>query len=148
MLLPKVAPSPGPISAPVTSFTVSVSMLDESRPKDVAGKEFSGMRFTGESGEDEGEGSESEEVSVVSVVVGEDSADSEFWVDVLSRCRCMASLGLGRACWGCRCCGFCCLHVVSVSMRLESTTATMPLLSSYVSAKGSSIDMNEGIWSS
>lgn len=47
-------------------------------PKDVAGKEFRGIKLTGESGDDEGDGSDSGEQSLVeSVVVGEDSADSD-----------------------------------------------------------------------
>jgi len=53
-----------------------------SSPKVLEGNEFKGIKFTGESGDDEGEGSESDEVSVVRV--GEESADSEVWVDVLS----------------------------------------------------------------
>lgn len=47
-------------------------------PKLVAGKLLRGMRFVGESGEEDGDGSERGEESVVdSVVVGEESADSE-----------------------------------------------------------------------
>lgn len=43
----------------------------------VEGKLFRGMRFVGESGEDDGEGSDRGDESVVdSVVVGEESADS------------------------------------------------------------------------
>lgn len=53
-------------------------IVDDRPPKLVAGNEFRGIKLTGESGDDEGEGSESEEVSVVKVVVGEESADSEF----------------------------------------------------------------------
>jgi hypothetical protein len=56
-------------------------------PKLVAGKLLSGIRFMGESGEEEGEASDRGEESVVdSVVVGEESADSEVCVDVLSWC--------------------------------------------------------------
>jgi hypothetical protein len=59
----------------------------DSMPKVVEGKLFSGMRWTGESGEDEGEGSERDEESVVDrVVVGEESADSEVCVEMLSWC--------------------------------------------------------------
>jgi len=72
-------------------LTVRVVMLDdksddkpESPPNVVAGKELRGIRLTGESGEDDGDGSEREEVSVVSVVVGEESADSELCKEVLS----------------------------------------------------------------
>ncbi len=48
---------------------------------------MSGSRLSGESGDDDGDGSERGEESVVeSVVVGEESSDSEVWVEVLSRC--------------------------------------------------------------
>lgn len=46
------------------------------------GNEPRGIRLTGESGDDEGEGSDKDDVSVVRV--GEESADSEFCVDILS----------------------------------------------------------------
>lgn len=53
--------------------------IDDNPPNEVAGKEFRGTRFIGESGEDDGEGSDSEEESVhETVVVGDESADSEF----------------------------------------------------------------------
>jgi hypothetical protein len=56
-------------------------------PKLVAGKLLSGIRFMGESGEEEGDASDRGEESVVdSVVVGDESADSEVCVDVLSWC--------------------------------------------------------------
>lgn len=59
----------------------------ERPPNEVAGKLLRGMRLTGESGDDEGEGSERGEESVVdSVVVGEESADSDVCVEVLSWC--------------------------------------------------------------
>ena len=74
--------------ASCVSLTVRWFMVDGSPPKLVALKEFRGIRLTGESGEDDGEGSDNDEVSVVRVVVGEDSADSEFWVDMLSWWRC------------------------------------------------------------
>jgi hypothetical protein len=46
-------------------------------PKDVAPNEDRGMRFIGESGDEDGEGSDSEEESVHEAsVIGEDSADS------------------------------------------------------------------------
>jgi hypothetical protein len=64
------------------SSTLRVFMLDDKPPKVVAGNEFSGIKLTGESGDDEGDGSDSEDVSVVRV--GEESA--EFCVDVLSLC--------------------------------------------------------------
>jgi hypothetical protein len=52
---------------------------------EVEGKLFNGIKWTGESGEDDGEGSDrGEESDVDNVVVGEESADSDIWVDVLS----------------------------------------------------------------
>lgn len=71
------------LSARLASLMVRWFMVDGSPPKLVAVNEFRGIKFTGESGEDDGDGSDKDEVSVVSVVVGEDSVDSEFWVDVL-----------------------------------------------------------------
>jgi hypothetical protein len=62
-------------------------LLTPRLPKLVAGKLLSGIRFMGESGEEEGDASDRGEESVVdSVVVGEESADSEVCVDVLSWC--------------------------------------------------------------
>jgi hypothetical protein len=56
------------------------------------------MRWTGESGDDEGDGSVSGDESVVEkVVVGDESADSEAWVDVLSVCLCVAG-SVSNAC--------------------------------------------------
>lgn len=53
-------------------------VLLERLPKVVAGKLLKGMRLTGESGDEDGEGSERDAESVVdSVVVGDESADSE-----------------------------------------------------------------------
>ena len=61
--------------------------IDGSPPNEVAGKEFRGTRLTGESGDEDGEGSDNDEESVhETVVVGDESADSEFCVDVLSWC--------------------------------------------------------------
>lgn len=46
---------------------------------------FKGIKLTGESGEEDGEGSERGEESLVDrVVVGEESADSDMDVEVLS----------------------------------------------------------------
>lgn len=68
--------------------------LLECMPKDVAGKLFSGIRLTGESGDDEGDGSDRGEESVVDrVVVGEESADSDICVELLSWCWCAGSGG-------------------------------------------------------
>ena len=67
------------------SVTVSVERVEGRPPKVGPGKEDSGIRFTGESGDEDGEGSESgEESAVESVVVGDESADSDACVDVLS----------------------------------------------------------------
>lgn len=59
--------------------------IDGRAPNVVPGKTLRGTRLAGESGEDEGEGSESEEESVQdTVVVGDESADSEACADVFS----------------------------------------------------------------
>lgn len=66
------------------STTLSESK-DGKAPKVVAVREDKGRRFTGESGDDEGDGSDNEDESVHdTVVVGEDSTESEVCVDVLS----------------------------------------------------------------
>ena len=66
-------------------------------PNVVAEKDESGIIVTGDSGDDEGEGSVSEEESAVEmVVVGEESVDSEHCVDVESRCLC-CKLAVGLA---------------------------------------------------
>lgn len=86
------------------SLMLRVFIVDDKPPNVVAGNEFSGIRLIGESGEDDGEGSDNEDVSVVKVVVGDESADSEFCVEVLSLCRCRVSVvGIGRKCC-CSCC--------------------------------------------
>lgn len=67
------------------SFRVSVLGLstilrlwNESSPKDEPEKEDNGIKVTGDSGDDEGEGSESEDESTVDiVVVGDESVESE-----------------------------------------------------------------------
>lgn len=52
--------------------------MDVRPPKVVPGKALRGTRFTGESGDEEGDGSEREEESVHdTVVVGDESADSD-----------------------------------------------------------------------
>lgn len=59
--------------------------MEEKPPKVGPGKAASGTRFIGESGEEEGDGSESEDESVQDiVVVGDESADSDICVEVLS----------------------------------------------------------------
>lgn len=62
--------------------------IDGRPPKVGPGKEDSGMRlFMGDSGEDEGDWSERDDESVhEAVVVGDESADPAFWVEVLSWC--------------------------------------------------------------
>ena len=62
---------------------------NESRPNVVPEKEDKGTTVVvmGDEGEELGEGSVIEDESTVEmVVVGEESVESEFWVDVLSRC--------------------------------------------------------------
>lgn len=59
------------------SETVKLAM-EGSPPNEVPGKALSGTRFTGESGDEEGDGSERDDESVhETVVVGDESADSE-----------------------------------------------------------------------
>lgn len=76
------------IGRSVLAVSATVSEAIEAKPpKDMPGNEDNGGRFTGESGDEDGEGSDSEEESVQDrVVVGDDSADSEFCVEVLSLC--------------------------------------------------------------
>ena len=58
-----------------------------SKPNVEAPNEERGTSVTGDSGDELGEGSESEEESTVDiVVVGEESVESDVCVDVLSRC--------------------------------------------------------------
>ncbi len=62
----------------------------ESNPKFEEENEDKGTNVIGDSGDELGEGSESEEESTVDiVVVGEESVESEACVDVLSRCWCV-----------------------------------------------------------
>jgi len=69
------------------SVTVRDDSVDGRPPKLGPGKDERGIRLTGESGDEEGEGSErGEESAVERVVVGDESADSEACVDVLSWC--------------------------------------------------------------
>lgn len=59
------------------SDTVKVA-IDGKAPKVVDGKALRGTRLTGESGDEEGDGSEKDDESVhETVVVGEESADSD-----------------------------------------------------------------------
>lgn len=59
--------------------------MEGKAPKEVPGNALRGTRFTGESGEEEGDGSESEEESVhETVVVGDESADSDACMDAIS----------------------------------------------------------------
>jgi hypothetical protein len=68
----------------------------------VAEKDERGMMVTGDSGEDEGDGSVNEDESAVEmVVVGEDSVDSDACVDVESRCLCCGLLS--RLTFSCSC---------------------------------------------
>lgn len=66
--------------------TLSVAIDDRPPNEEVLEvSDDSGRRFTGESGDEDGDGSEREEESVQeAVVVGEDPADSEVCVEVLS----------------------------------------------------------------
>lgn len=58
-------------------------------PNDVAENDERGIIVTGDSGDEDGEGSVNEDESAVEmVVVGDESVDSEVCVDVESRCLC------------------------------------------------------------
>lgn len=94
-------------------------------PKEVPGKTFRGTRFTGESGDEEGDGSEREDESVHdTVVVGEESADSDACMEALSWCwrvgaiagGCKADDGSDESCGP---------HVGSMSIIFGSTTVTV-----------------------
>jgi hypothetical protein len=75
------------------SETLSVAMLDNPA-KEVGAKLGRCVRLTGESGDEDGDGSERSDESVhETVVVGEESADSVVWVDVLSLCLWAESVG-------------------------------------------------------
>jgi hypothetical protein len=75
-------------SSILVSDIVSESKL--CRLKFVAPNDDKGTMVMGDSGEDEGEGSVNEEESAVEiVVVGDESVDSEFCVEVESRCLCI-----------------------------------------------------------
>jgi hypothetical protein len=64
---------------------LALDIVDNAEKGVVLVKDESGIKLTGESGEEDGEGSEREAESVVDmVVVGDESADSVFWVEVLS----------------------------------------------------------------
>lgn len=67
--------------------SVIFKFWNESSPKDEPAKDDKGTRVIGDSGEEEGEGSDKEDESTVDmVVVGEESVESDVWVDVLSQC--------------------------------------------------------------
>lgn len=66
--------------------TVRLAILDKP-PKGLGANPWRGARLTGESGDEDGEGSERSDESVHdTVVVGDESADSVVCVDVLSLC--------------------------------------------------------------
>jgi len=114
--------------------------------KDGGANVESGAALTGESGDDDGEGSDKSEESVhETVVVGDDSADSVVRVDVLSLCLCAQSggrvLGRNSGCDSPRC------LVGPMLMRFGLTTVTR-LWGSIKSASKSYRFMNEGNWSS
>ena len=124
------------------SETARVAM-DGRPPKLVDGKAFKGTRLTGESGDEEGEGSDSDEESVHdTVVVGDESADSDVWVDVLSRCWWFGGIAGGwRSCEGSQ--GNCGLHFDSTPTILGSTTVTVSW--SCMAWSRSNTDMKDGI---
>lgn len=69
------------------SLSTTFRAWNESIPKVPPGKDDSGRRVMGDSGDELGEGSEREDESTVDmVVVGEESVESDACVDVLCRC--------------------------------------------------------------
>lgn len=77
------------LSGKWTVVSTIFKLWKASRPKDDPENEDSGTKVMGDSGEDEGEGSDSEDESTVDiVVVGDESVESEVCVEVLSRCWC------------------------------------------------------------
>jgi hypothetical protein len=117
------------------------------RPKGAEVKLLNGRMLMGESGDDDGDGSDSGEESVVDmVVVGDESADSDICVEVLSWCLCVGSVGGPVGCsWWCSE-GFAreCSLGDSTPTSLGSTTVTVSR-SAIVSASRSNTDMKEGI---
>lgn len=76
----------GRVKRGTCSETVKLAMEGKA-PNVVPGKALRGTKLTGESGDEEGDGSESEEESVHdTVVVGDESADSEACMELFSRC--------------------------------------------------------------
>jgi hypothetical protein len=81
------------------SGTFKVIMAGGCRLKLGPAKLLRGTMLIGESGDDDGDGSDSGEESVVDmVVVGDESADSDICVDVLSWCLCVGSVGRPVGC--------------------------------------------------
>lgn len=77
------------------SETVRLSMGGRA-PKLVPGNALRGTKLTGESGDEDGEGSESDEVSVHdNVVVGDESADSDACADEALWCRWFVAIACG-----------------------------------------------------
>jgi hypothetical protein len=79
------------------------------------------------------------------VVIGDESADSEFCVEVLSLCLCEPSADSPCG-WSCVCVSATAILACAISISLGSTTVTV--LSSITSSSTSNTDMNEGNWSS
>lgn len=80
-----------------------MSVANEERaPNDGPGNCDKGISWMGESGDDDGEGSDRDDESVhETVVVGDESADSDVCVDVLSWCLWAES---ADSVFGCKCC--------------------------------------------
>jgi hypothetical protein len=75
------------LSVLLKSMAAREDIADGRGPKLGPGKDESGIKLMGESGDEDGEGSErGEESAVDRVVVGDESADSEACVEVLSWC--------------------------------------------------------------
>lgn len=75
------------IGGGLVSISPIFKFWKESRPNEDPVNEDNGTSVTGDSGDELGDGSESEDESTVdTVVVGEESVESDAWVEVLSRC--------------------------------------------------------------
>lgn len=133
------------LSLVCVSATLSESKAGNA-PNEVVVREDNGRRFTGESGDEEGDGSDREDESVQdTVVVGEDSTDSEVCVDVLSWCLCEGSDG---SVFGRNWCTECIASLgASTPIKLGSTTVG-PFCPSIAMSLRSKTDMKEGSWSS
>lgn len=74
--------------------SIIFKLWNESSPKVDAEKDDKGIRVTGDSGDELGDGSDNDDESIVDiVVVGDESVESDACVDELSRCWCKCICG-------------------------------------------------------